>query len=133
MTGVQTCALPISTPTRSLTPQATATIGVTTGVTVTPGVQPLTLNICDISAYSFTICGSHLKPGDIVEVRVNVHGKGVLPQHVVMVGKDGRLTVMWYVNICSINRVNVHAHGRKTSLDTSLSVPVRNCSSSMDQ
>ncbi len=124
-----------ASPTPTLTPQVTGTAEVTGGTIATPVAQSMTLNICKVSAYSFTLCGSHLQPGDVVEVTVNIRGKGALPQHVVMVSKDGRLTVMWYVNICSINRVNVHVHSRKTSLDTSqvLSVPVRNCSISMDQ
>lgn len=124
-----------ATPTRSLTPQATATIGVTTGVTVTVGTQQFTLSICQVSPSSFTLCGSALKPGDVFEVTANVRGKGVLPQQRAVVSKDGKLTVRWNVNICSLNRVNVHLHNHKTSLEIAQSVPVpnRGCSSSTDR
>ncbi len=118
-----------ATPTRSLTPPATATIGVTRGITVTPGTQKLTLSICAVSTSSFTLCGSALKPGDVFEVTANVRGKGVLLQHTAVVSKDGKLTVRWHLNSCSLNRINVHLHSRKTSLDIAQSVPVsnRNC------
>lgn len=124
-----------ATPTRSLTPQATATLGVTAGITVTAGTQQFTLSTCQVSPLSFTLCGSALKPGDVFEVTANVRGKGVLSQHTAVVSKDGKLTVRWNVNICSLNHVNVHLHSRKTSLDIAQSVPVsnRNCPSSRNR
>jgi len=118
-----------------LTPPATPTIGVTEGITVTIGTQQLTLSICAVSSSSFTLSGSPLKPGDVFEETANVHGRDGLSQHTAVVGKDGKLTVTWNVNICSLNRVYVHLHNRKTSLDITQPVPVPNkgCSSSIDQ
>lgn len=123
--------------THALTPQATVTATVpgvevtpTDTPTATPDTPQLTLSICALSTFSFTLCASPLKAGDVIEATVNVHGRDPLPEHVVTVNGQGRLTVIWYVNICGINRVNVHLHSRKTSFDTvqTVSVPGGSCS-----